>query len=90
MKRALLFLLLVVVLMTALIPSAVATVHPQSKSECSADAANGTPADSQNPPGITDDSETYSDPDPDHAEHARPVHVADEHSHKSPGCPASR
>lgn len=89
MRRALLFLLLVVVVMAALVPSAVATVHPQSKSECSADAANGTPADSQNPPGITDDSATYTDPDPDHAEHGQPVTVANEESRKSEGCPTS-
>lgn len=90
-RRALLILVLVVLAMAALVPSAVATVHPQSRSECSSDAASGTPADTQNPPGITDDSAdgTYTDQDPDHAEHARPVHVADEHSHKSGGCPAS-
>lgn len=84
MRRNVIFVLLVLLMLAALVPAAVATVHPQSRSECSADAANGTPADSQNPPGITDGD----DPDPDHAEHAQPVLVADENSHKSPGCPA--
>ncbi len=86
MRRISVVALVVVLVLAMLVPMALATVHPQSRSECSADAANGTPADSQNPPGITDGP----DRDPDHAAHAQPVFVADEHSHKSGGCPAAR
>ncbi len=86
MRRILPVVVLVVLVLSVLVPTAIATVHPQSRSECSAAAANGTPADTQNPPGITDGP----DRDPDHAEHAQPVLVADEHSHKSGGCPAAR
>lgn len=92
-------------LVTALATSAVAwgaslafaTVHPLANSECSAAAANGTAADLQDPPGITNEGHTpgYTDPDPDHATQAQPVisiltnsTTKDFAAWKAPGCPA--
>jgi hypothetical protein len=66
------YLLLILSLATALFVFAVApasaTVHPLSNSECSADAANGTAADTQDPPGVTPGG-----PDSSHAEVAQPI-----------------
>jgi hypothetical protein len=63
--------------------SALATIHPLVNSECSAPAADGTPADSQNPPGITDGGVDQS-----HATQAQPVLVANGNAFKPAGCPA--
>lgn len=85
MRKSLLVLVLVLLLVGVMVPVASATVHPMSRSECSSDSADGTPADTQNPPGIT----TSDDPDPDHATHAQPATVADDSAKKPPGCPAT-
>lgn len=53
MRRFVTVLALTGVLLTASAGSALATVHPLVCSERSAAAANGTPADTQDPPGIT-------------------------------------
>ena len=53
MRRLVTVLALTGVLLTATAGSALATVHPLVCSERSAAAANGTPADAQDPPGIT-------------------------------------
>ena len=59
-----------------------ATVHPLVRSECSAAAADGTPADTQDPPGITPGG-------PDRSEQlATPVGVAAAAAFKAEGCPA--
>jgi hypothetical protein len=65
MKRIILLLTvaLVMTVMMALAGPAAATIHPLANSECSADAADDTPADTQNPPGITgDDNATEAQP----------------------------
>jgi hypothetical protein len=66
---------LVMALMLTLAAPALATIHPISNSERSADSAEGTPADTQNPPGITGEEHEpgYSDPDPDNATEAQPL-----------------
>jgi hypothetical protein len=65
-----------------------ATVHPLVCSENSS-APAGTPAQTQNPPGIT----TSADPDPDNNVEARPVvaissnsTTSDLNAFKPPGC----
>lgn len=63
--------------------SALATVHPLANSECSAPAADGTPADLQNPPGITNGGVDQSQ-----ATQAQPILVANDNALKAPGCPA--
>lgn len=70
---------------------ALATVHPLVCSELSADAADGTAADTQDPPGITPGG-----PDSSSAEVAQPVHAVLDaaaasggnslNSFKAPGC----
>jgi hypothetical protein len=76
MKRIVLMVTVAVVMaaMMAVAGPALATVHPIAKSECSA-AAEGTPADTQNPPGITSEGHEpgYTDPDPDNATEAQPL-----------------
>ncbi len=84
--------------MMAVAGPAFATVHPIANSECSASAAEGTPADTQNPPGITSEGHEpgYTDPDPDNATEAQPLvqifgqNKTDEdlHAVKSEECPA--
>jgi uncharacterized low-complexity protein len=77
MKRIILLVTvaLVMALMMAVAAPAFATVHPISESENSAAAADGTPADTQNPPGITGEGHEpgYTDPDPDNATEAQPL-----------------
>lgn len=85
MKRSLFIAVLVTALFAFMAASsALATIHPIVNAECSAAAANGTPADTQNPPGIT----PGSDPDPDHATTAQPLLVAAGAAFKPAGCPA--
>src|SRR5215208_8074426 len=77
MKRIVLLVTvaLVMALMLGVAAPAFATIHPISNSERSADAANGTTADTQNPPGITGEGHEpgYTDPDPDNATEAQPI-----------------
>ena len=77
MKRIVLMVTVAVVMavMMGVAAPAFATIHPISSSENSADAANGTPADTQNPPGITGEGHEpgYTDRDPDHATEAQPL-----------------
>jgi uncharacterized low-complexity protein len=76
MKRIVLLVTvaLVMALMMGVAAPAFATIHPISNSERSADAADGTPADTQNLPGITGEGhEGNTDPDPDHATEAQPL-----------------
>ena len=77
MKRIVLMVTVALVMATmmAVAGPALATVHPIAKSECSASAAEGTPADTQNPPGITSEEHEpgYTDPDPDNATEAQPL-----------------
>jgi hypothetical protein len=76
--RRLLLVMSVAALMAAMMAvtavPAFATVHPLSKSERS-NAPDGTPAATQNPPGITSEGHEpgYTDPDPDNATEAQPV-----------------
>ena len=46
----------VMVLIVGLAPAAFATVHPIQSSECAAPPADGTAADTQTPPGVSDDT----------------------------------
>ena len=97
MRRSLFVVLALVGMLLALsaVP-ALATVHPLVCSENSAAAANGTPADTQDPPGITSTG-LYPGPDNSSALHAQPVHAvldaavnsggASLSSFKAPGCP---
>jgi hypothetical protein len=78
MKRIVLLVTvaLVMALMMGVAAPAFATIHPISNSERSAGhAADGTPADTQNPPGITGEEHEpgYTDTDPDHATEAQPL-----------------
>jgi hypothetical protein len=76
MKRIVLLVTvaLVMALMMAVAAPAFATIHPISSSEGS-QAPSDTPAQTQNPPGITNDGheEGYTDPDPDKAVEAQPL-----------------
>jgi hypothetical protein len=78
MLRRILLVMSVAALMAAMMAvtavPAFATVHPLSKSERS-NAPAGTPAATQNPPGITNDFHEpgYTDPDPDDNVEARPI-----------------
>jgi hypothetical protein len=78
MKRILVLLTvaLVMALMMALAGPASATIHPLVCSEGSA-APSDTPAQTQNPPGITGG---------DQATEAQPVLVANPNAFKDPGC----
>ena len=67
---------LVMAAMMALAGPASATIHPLVCSEGSA-APSDTPAQTQNPPGITGG---------DQATEAQPVLVADPNAFKAPGC----
>jgi hypothetical protein len=68
MRHVVLILSLAAAVLVFAVAPASATVHPLSNSECSADAANGTPADTQDPPGLTPGG-----PDSSHADVAQPV-----------------
>jgi hypothetical protein len=68
MRKTFLLAALVAALAAWSAASASATVHPIVCSEKSA-APNWTPAQTQNPPGITDGA----DPDPDNNVEARPI-----------------
>jgi hypothetical protein len=77
--RRILLVMSVAALMVAMLAAtavpAFATIHPLVNSDRSADAANGTPADTRNPPGITSEGHEpgYTDPDPDKATEAQPI-----------------
>ena len=76
MKRIIFMVTVALVMVSmAVAAPAFATVHPLVCSERSADAANGTTADTQNPPGITGEGHEpgYTDPDPDNATEAQPI-----------------
>jgi hypothetical protein len=75
--RRILLVMSVAALMAAMVAvtavPAFATVHPLSRSDVS-NAPVGTAAETQNPPGITDEgTEGNTDPDPDNALEAQPV-----------------
>ena len=77
MKRIILKLtaaLVMAVMMMAVAAPAFATIHPISSSEGS-QAPSDTPAQTQNPPGITIEGHEpgYTDPDPDNAVEAQPL-----------------
>ena len=76
MKRITLLLTVALVMaaMMAVAGPASATVHPLVCSEVSA-APSDTPAQTQNPPGITSEGHEpgYTDPDPDNATEAQPI-----------------
>ena len=83
MRRSMLVVLALVGMLLALSAApTLATVHPLVCSELSADAANGTPADTQDPPGLTPGG-----PDQSRATPAQPVTVANSNAFKAPGCP---
>ena len=91
MRKLLLLVVLGVALWAAASPGA--TIHPLVCSEKSA-APAGTPAQTQNPPGITNEGfEGNTDPDPDNAVQAQPVvaimtnsTTSDSAALKPPGC----
>jgi hypothetical protein len=86
MRKLLLLVALVAAVTAWSVPSASATIHPLVCSERSA-APTGTPAQTQNPPGITNEGhEGNTDPDPDHATQAQPVLVAAPQAFKPVGC----
>jgi hypothetical protein len=86
MRKIFLLVAMVVAVAAWSVASASATVHPLVCSENSA-APLGTPAQTQNPPGITDEgTDGNTDPDPDHAVQAQPVLVAAAPAFKDPGC----
>jgi hypothetical protein len=68
MRHVLVILSLAAAVLVFAVTPATGTVHPLANSECSADAANGTPADTQDPPGLTPGG-----PDSSHADVAQPV-----------------
>jgi hypothetical protein len=93
MRKVLVLFVLVVAVAAWTAASAVATIHPLVCSENSA-APAGTPAITQNPPGITSEGfEGNTDPDPDNAVQAQPVvaimtnsTTSDSAALKPPGC----
>jgi hypothetical protein len=89
MKRIILLVTvaLIMALMMAVAGPALATVHPLVCSENSA-APSDTPAQTQNPPGITSEGHEpgYTDPDPDKAVEAQPITVANPNAFKPQGC----
>jgi hypothetical protein len=79
MMKRIVFMVTVALVMAAMIAlagPASATIHPLVCSEGSA-APSDTPAQTQNPPGITGG---------DQATEAQPVLVADPNAFKAPGC----
>ena len=87
MRKLLLLVAIVATVAAWSVASASATVHPLVCSENSAAAAAGTPAQTQNPPGITNEgTDGNTDPDPDNAVEAQPVLVAAGPAFKPPGC----
>jgi hypothetical protein len=73
MRKVLILFVFVVAVAAWTAASAGATIHPLVCSENSA-APAGTPAITQNPPGITNEGfEGNTDPDPDIAVQAQPV-----------------
>ena len=68
MRQLMSTMLLAAALLVFTAAPATGTVHPLSNSECSAPAAAGTPADTQDPPGLTPGG-----PDSSQAEVAQPV-----------------
>jgi hypothetical protein len=93
MKKVLVLFVLAVGIAAWTAASAAATIHPLVCSENSA-APAGTPAQTQNPPGITNEGfEGNTDPDPDNAVQAQPVvsimtnsTTRDSAALKPPGC----
>jgi hypothetical protein len=93
MKKVLVLFVLVVAGAAWTAASAVATIHPLVCSENST-APAATPAQTQNPPGITNEGfEGNTDPDPDNAVQAQPVvaissnsTTSDSAALKPPGC----
>jgi hypothetical protein len=76
MRKIFLLVVMVAAVAALSVTSASATIHPLVCSERSA-APSGTPAQTQNPPGITNEgTDGNTDPDPDHAVEAQPVLVA--------------
>lgn len=93
--RKMLLLAAIVAAVVAWSPaSASATIHPLVCSENSA-APAWTPAETQDPPGITNEgTHGNTDPDPDHAVEAQPIVAIETNStandlnaFKAPGCP---
>jgi hypothetical protein len=70
---------LVIAAMMAVAGPASATIHPLSCSERSA-APSDTPAQTQDPPGITGTGEEEQAPE------AQPARVSDPNAHKDEGC----
>ena len=86
MRKTLLLVAVIAAVAAWSVASASATVHPLVCSENSA-APSTTPAQTQNPPGITNEgTDGNTDPDPDHAVEAQPVLVAAAPAFKPPGC----
>jgi hypothetical protein len=77
MRKLLLLVAIVAAVAAWSVASASATIHPLVCSERSSVNAAGTPAQTQDPPGITNEgTHGNTDPDPDHAVEAQPVLVA--------------
>ena len=93
MRKTLLLVAVIAAVAAWSVASASATVHPLVCSENSA-APSSTPAQTQNPPGITNEgTDGNTDPDPDNAVEAQPVvsvltnsTTADSAALKPPGC----
>ena len=88
MRKLIVLSVIAAAIAASIVSSASATVHPLVCSENSS-APAGTPAQTQNPPGIT----TSADPDPDNNVEARPVvaissnsTTSDLNAFKPPGC----
>lgn len=95
MRKLLALLVVVIGVMTWMATTASATVHPLVCSENSS-APAGTPAKTQDPPGITNEgTHGNTDPDPDNNVEARPIVAILSNSttkdqtnaFKAPGCP---